>query len=100
MCVAERVQTRRERMSGLVHRWVQNQHRHWCWCIASALGCTPQYFRLKYCHQGMGSGEYGKALCTISWPLRPLTGSKLVWQCHHSLIKLANHYMIQLVWVP
>jgi hypothetical protein len=26
--------------------------------------------------------------------------SKLVWNCHQSLVKMATHNMIQLVWVP
>jgi ribonuclease HI len=26
--------------------------------------------------------------------------SKLLWDCHHSLIKLAEHTRVQLVWVP
>jgi hypothetical protein len=26
--------------------------------------------------------------------------SKLVWDCHQSLVKLAEHNRIQLVWVP
>jgi hypothetical protein len=26
--------------------------------------------------------------------------SKLVWDCHQSLVKLAKHKRIQLVWVP
>ena len=26
--------------------------------------------------------------------------SKLVWDCHNSLIKLAKHKRVQLIWVP
>jgi ribonuclease HI len=26
--------------------------------------------------------------------------SKLVWNCHQTLIKLAKHNMVQLIWVP
>jgi hypothetical protein len=53
-----------------------------------------------YAIKAWGSGEYRKAVYRISWPLRPLTVSKLVWDCHKYPIKLANHYTIQMVWVP
>jgi ribonuclease HI len=26
--------------------------------------------------------------------------SKLVWNCHHSLVKLAEHNRVELMWVP
>jgi hypothetical protein len=30
----------------------------------------------------------------------PKTSSKLVWDCHQSLIQLAKHNRVQLIWVP
>jgi hypothetical protein len=96
-------------MSGLVHRWVQNQYRHWCWGIQKRLKRVNSFsFGLYttvlqteiYAIKAWDSGEYRKAVYRISWPLKPLTVSKLFWDCHQSLIKLANQYTIQLVWVP
>lgn len=40
----------------------------------------------------------------VKQPSRPLTASmlnsKLVWEDHQSMVKLAERYRIQLVWVP
>jgi len=42
--------------------------------------------------------SYGQA--TIKAVESFQTNSKLIWNCHQSLVKLAEHNWIQLVWVP
>jgi len=49
----------------------------------------------------------GKTICILSYSQAAIKAldsfqinSKLVWDCHQSLVKVTEHNRIQLVWVP
>jgi len=79
---------------------------------ASVLESTSRYSRLKYAikaciMENIENGYTGRNINILSDDQAAIKAlesfqinSKLVWDCHQSLVKLAEFNLIQLVWVP
>ena len=80
---------------------------------ASVLHSTPWYSRQKYMPSRHAQWRTQKRVTKVGTatfslivkhPLRCLIiskkNSKLVWECHQYLVKLAEHKRVQLTWVP
>jgi hypothetical protein len=79
--------------------------------LASALGNTPQYSRQKSCTiKACVTGNLDRGYRNIyilsesKAAIKALDNyqinSKLLWDCHQPLVKLAKHNRVQIIWVP
>jgi hypothetical protein len=76
--------------------------------LVLALGSTQQYSRQKECKTENTDRNYNNRNICILPDSRAASKaldkhqitSKLVWDCHQSLIQLGRHNRVQLIWVP
>ena len=113
---SEKGSTQTKTGPNLVYGQVQNQSRQcsWGWTdgawkggIASVLNSTPQY-AIKTCvmenplkgYRGRNISIFSNSQAAIKALDSSQINSKFAWECHQSLVKLAEHKRIKLIWVP
>jgi ribonuclease HI len=102
----------------LVHILFQDKQRHGSWCVlqwdqAETLGRYTRVFQaevyaIKACaEENLDRNYRNRKICILSDSQAAFKAldkhqinSKLVWDCYQTLMELANHNRVQLVWVP
>jgi ribonuclease HI len=117
-CMERQVSTRQEGKANLVHTWLQDQQGYWAgvysygtrWKLSFNLeqyttvfqaevhaikACAVEHLDRKYRNIYILSDSQAAIKALDKYQII----SKLVWDCHQSLVQLAKHNRVQLIWV-